>query len=98
MYNKQAKSPTYNIISTYKKKYKRICHIDLYRLNLINDIQDINIKYYYKNNYIILIEWGNIFINFFNKPKILIYLFKFNNLYNRLIYIITNNNSFTKIF
>ena len=63
-------SPTFNILNEYQIKKIKIYHYDLYRLNSVNELKDLNL--FDENlNSITLIEWPQIIIE---KPKKLIEL------------------------
>ena len=63
-------SPTFNILNEYQIKEIKINHYDLYRLNSVNELKDLNL-FDDKLNSITLIEWPQIIIE---KPKQLIEL------------------------
>ena len=63
-------SPTFNILNEYQIKKIKINHYDLYRLNSVNELKDLNL-FDDKLNSITLIEWPQIIIE---KPKKLIEL------------------------
>jgi tRNA threonylcarbamoyladenosine biosynthesis protein TsaE len=49
-------SPTFIIIKKYKGKFN-LAHIDLYRLNKIEEIENLEIKELLRDEYILTIEW-----------------------------------------
>ena len=63
-------SPTFNILNEYQIKKIKINHYDLYRLNSVNELKDLDL-FDNKLNSITLIEWPQIIIE---KPKQLIEL------------------------
>ena len=63
-------SPTFNILNEYQIKKIKINHYDLYRLNSVDELKDLNL-FDDKLNSITLIEWPQIIIE---KPKQLIEL------------------------
>ena len=63
-------SPTFNILNEYQIKDMQINHYDLYRLNSVDELKDLNL-FDDKLNSITLIEWPQIIIE---KPKQLIEL------------------------
>lgn len=54
-------SPTYSIIQTYQYKNDIICHIDLYRINSIEEAIDIGLENYLHQNSC-FIEWADNFL------------------------------------
>ena len=57
-------SPTYSLINEYlTEKGSSIFHMDLFRLENKNEIQDLGIMDYFETNNIIIIEWPEILIN-----------------------------------
>lgn len=59
-------SPTFNIVNQYKGKLKNfkifINHFDLYRLDDLKELIDLPLDFYFKKNYLNLIEWGEKFL------------------------------------
>lgn len=70
-------SPTFTLLQIYTGKIP-LYHFDLYRLNSINELQDIGYEEYLHNNTIAVIEWAEKFIDLFPKNGYLIY-FKYIN-------------------
>ena len=70
-------SPSFTLINEYdiilngNKTILR--HVDLYRLSSITELDDIGFKDKIKENGITMIEWGEKFIEYFDKPY---YLFE----------------------
>ena len=56
-YNKRVKSPTYNLIELYSFNNLKIAHIDLYRINCLNDLCELGLEHYYEEYNLVLIEW-----------------------------------------
>ena len=54
-------SPTYTLINEYQNKRGKIVHIDLYRVNDINEINELGLFEYLENN-IVIIEWPEIIL------------------------------------
>ncbi len=51
------KSPTYTLIETYEGSSVNMVHMDLYRLNHPNEMDNLNIRDYLDDKTILLIEW-----------------------------------------
>ncbi len=57
-------SPTYSIVNEYiTKNDTNIFHFDLYRLNSIEEIEDIGFWEYFSDNNYIFIEWADLVLN-----------------------------------
>ena len=54
-------SPTYTIINEYQNKSGKIVHMDLYRVEDINEINELGLFEYLENN-IVIIEWPEIIL------------------------------------
>lgn len=56
----QTSSPTYSIVNEYLSKTEKVYHIDLYRLNSVEEAFEVGIEdYLYSDNYC-FIEWPQI--------------------------------------
>jgi tRNA threonylcarbamoyladenosine biosynthesis protein TsaE len=51
-------SPTFTLINHYKLEKFDLYHLDLYRLNSLNEVLDLGIEDFIDNNSIVLIEWA----------------------------------------
>lgn len=72
--NDTVSSPSYSIVNEYKIENSVLYHIDLYRLNTIEEAYDIGIEdYIYTNNWII-IEWPTLIKPNLPKSALNIYL------------------------
>ena len=75
-------SPTFTICKMYdvnKNNIKKIYHFDLYRLNSINDLEDIGFfETINEDNSISLVEWPDQFLKIFPKNSIFINFKKIN--------------------
>ena len=65
-------SPTFSLINEYKTKSKDVIyHMDLYRINKIEELEEIGFFEYLESGKLCFIEWGEIVENFigenFNK-------------------------------
>lgn len=65
-------SPTFNIVQIYLNK-KKLYHFDLYRLNCIEDLENIGYEDYFNKDGIIFIEWADKFLEIIPKNNYLIY-------------------------
>ena len=54
-------SPTYTLINEYQNKSGKIVHMDLYRVENINEINELGLFEYLENN-IVIIEWPEIIL------------------------------------
>ncbi|ADG70478.1 tRNA (adenosine(37)-N6)-threonylcarbamoyltransferase complex ATPase subunit type 1 TsaE [Brachyspira murdochii] len=70
-------SPSFTLINEYdiilKGKESTLRHVDLYRLDSREELDDIGFKDKIRENGITIIEWGNNFIDYFESPY---YLFE----------------------
>ena len=57
----QITSPTFDIVNTYQTKNQKINHLDLYRLDVINQEDEIWLNEIIDDNSLTIIEWGNKF-------------------------------------
>ncbi|MDP2365592.1 MAG: tRNA (adenosine(37)-N6)-threonylcarbamoyltransferase complex ATPase subunit type 1 TsaE [Ignavibacteria bacterium] len=65
-----ANSPTFAIINEYAGS-KRFYHFDFYRINKESELLDIGIEdYFYDEESVIFIEWGNLFPKILPKKRI----------------------------
>lgn len=94
-YKMLIKSPTYNIVESYKTIY----HADLYRLKNIKNLHEINFSDYITNESLFLIEWGNKFVSStYLYPKIQTYILNYLDTLNRVILLKSKFFDFRKIF
>jgi len=49
-------SPSFSLIQTYDTITPPICHVDLYRLSYLSELEELGLDYLYKNS-VTLIEW-----------------------------------------
>jgi len=69
-------SPTFSIINEYKTKSKDVIyHMDLYRINKIEELEEIGFFEYLESGNLCFIEWGEIIENLigedYNKFKLI---------------------------
>lgn len=57
-------SPTFSIANFYETEDITLLHIDLYRIESIEEFYDLGLFEYFENS-IVLIEWGNKFADYF---------------------------------
>ena len=69
-------SPSFTLINEYNimlnGKESILRHTDLYRLNTIEELDDIGFNDKIRENGITIIEWGNKFIEYFEAPYYLL--------------------------
>lgn len=54
-------SPTFNLVNEYNlkgQKYKKLIHMDLYRLETVKDVEEMDLFQYVKDDNLIAIEWA----------------------------------------
>ena len=54
-------SPTYTLINEYQNKSSKIVHMDLYRFEDINEVNELGLFEYFDKN-IVIIEWPEIIL------------------------------------
>lgn len=64
-YNENVTSPTFNIANFYETKNITLLHIDLYRIETIEEFNDLGIYEYFSDS-IVFIEWGKKFSDYFD--------------------------------
>ena len=69
-YNDHVSSPTFSLINEYIIKDKMIYHIDLYRVNGLDELYEIGFEEYLRNGNLCLIEWPEIAIQIIDKDFI----------------------------
>ena len=77
-------SPTYNIINEYPAGVLTLCHLDLYRLEFVDELETIGFDDLNDDNHIIVVEWPEILNQISFKFDIEIN-FRFDKHYNRII-------------
>ncbi len=58
--NENTSSPTFAIINEYKAKEKKIYHLDLFRINSVQELANIGIEEYFESDNYIFVEWPQI--------------------------------------
>ena len=61
--NSEATSPTFSIVNEYIANGFKIFHYDLYRINSIKELYEIELDYYFEHAGLHFIEWPDKFIN-----------------------------------
>ncbi|MBT6339929.1 MAG: tRNA (adenosine(37)-N6)-threonylcarbamoyltransferase complex ATPase subunit type 1 TsaE [Desulfobacula sp.] len=94
-------SPTYNIINEYPADVLTLCHLDLYRLEFVDELETIGFDDLNDGNHIIVVEWPEILNQISFKFDIEIN-FRFDKHYNRIISIFASgqpgSNLLSKLF
>lgn len=65
-------SPTYSIVNEYLTPNDKIFHIDLYRLESLEDALNIGMEEYLYNNQYCLIEWPDLISELLTEPYVAI--------------------------
>lgn len=50
-------SPTFTLINEYPGRF-RLCHFDVYRLNCVEDLDDLGFEEFISGNDVVVIEWA----------------------------------------
>jgi tRNA threonylcarbamoyladenosine biosynthesis protein TsaE len=85
-------SPTFNIINEYPVHSLTLCHLDLYRLDSEDELEDIGFDDLLDDTHIIVVEWPEILKRISFKFDIEIN-FKFDKHYNRIISVSASGQS-----
>ncbi|MCK5695332.1 MAG: tRNA (adenosine(37)-N6)-threonylcarbamoyltransferase complex ATPase subunit type 1 TsaE [Desulfobacula sp.] len=85
-------SPTFNIINEYPVHCLTLCHLDLYRLESEDELEDIGFDDLVDDTHIIVVEWPEILKRISFKFDIEI-IFKFDEQYNRIISIFASGQA-----
>ena len=64
-------SPTYSLVNTYNIKDKEVHHFDLYRLEVLEEIEDIGFMEYIDSGALCFIEWSEKIADFLPPEKVL---------------------------
>lgn len=84
-YTDKVKSPTYSLIESYKieneNKQCNIFHLDLYRINSIDELEFLDLKSCFVPNCLVLIEWPEEFLKVL-PPFDIFMLFEYDSLVN----------------
>jgi tRNA threonylcarbamoyladenosine biosynthesis protein TsaE len=85
-------SPTFSLVNEYRSpKHGTICHMDLYRLEKMEDLAQIGIEEYLDSGHICLIEWPDIANEYYTMPCVRIKIKAENN--NIRTFIITTDDT-----
>jgi tRNA threonylcarbamoyladenosine biosynthesis protein TsaE len=83
-------SPTYSLINEYlTDKGNSIFHMDLFRLESKNEVDDLGIMDYFETNNIIIIEWPEVLLNYYKIDHSLVEISYLNDFKRRIT--ITNH-------
>lgn len=77
-------SPTFNIINEYPARSLVLCHLDLYRLESVDDLDTIGFEDLIDANHVVAVEWPQILENISFEFDIEIH-FQFDEQYDRII-------------
>ncbi|MBU1078377.1 MAG: tRNA (adenosine(37)-N6)-threonylcarbamoyltransferase complex ATPase subunit type 1 TsaE [Spirochaetes bacterium] len=66
-------SPSFNILNIYQRGGKKLFHFDLYRLNSIEELENIGYEEYFYNKGITVIEWADKCMDILTEDCYLIY-------------------------
>jgi tRNA threonylcarbamoyladenosine biosynthesis protein TsaE len=69
-----AVSPTFTLLELYELKDHRVAHVDLYRINSVQDLEAIGFRDLFDGQTICLIEWPEHGAEFLPAPKLRIIL------------------------
>ena len=67
----QVDSPTFSLVNTYIVNGKTIYHFDLYRLNSVEEIEDIGFMEYIDSGHLCFIEWPEKMADFLPKDQLI---------------------------
>ncbi len=93
-------SPTFNIINEYPAGMLTLCHLDLYRIESLDELETIGFDDLIDDTHVIVVEWPEILKHISFKFDIEIN-FKFDKHYNRIISITSGqpgSNLIKKLF
>jgi len=85
-------SPTFNIINEYPVHSLTLCHLDLYRLEYEDDLENIGFNDLVDDTHVIVVEWPEILKRISFKFDIELN-FAFNEQYNRIISIVASGQA-----
>ena len=94
-YNGDVTSPTFNIANFYENDLITLLHIDLYRIETIEEFNDLGLFEYFSDS-IVLIEWGDKFAEYFNE-YFSVNIEHFENDKRRISFRVNGNNHSSKI-
>ena len=60
-------SPTFNLVNTYQWLNQKVYHFDLYRINSIQELDEIGFMEYLDSGHICIIEWPEIILNYLDQ-------------------------------
>ena len=94
-------SPTYNIINEYPAGLLTLCHLDLYRIEFVDELETLGFDDLIDGKHIIVVEWPEILNQISFKFDIEIN-FRFDKHYNRIISVFDSgqprSNLLSKLF
>lgn len=78
-------SPSFTIVNKYKGLFN-ILHMDFFRLNTYDDLNDLDLDTIFAENNVFFIEWGSSFINLLPKYHLEIIIDVTNHLKRKLVF------------
>ncbi len=60
-------SPTFTLINEYPASFGAVVHVDMYRLNALEEIRELGLEEYFNERFICLIEWAELVLDFLPK-------------------------------
>ncbi|MCB9033868.1 MAG: tRNA (adenosine(37)-N6)-threonylcarbamoyltransferase complex ATPase subunit type 1 TsaE [Chitinophagales bacterium] len=73
----QVSSPTYALVNLYQSSIGDIAHLDLFRLNSVEEAEEIGLEDYLYNN-ICFVEWSDDFADLMPNKRLNVYISKLN--------------------
>lgn len=67
-YQKAVDSPTFNLVNTYHWANQTVYHFDLYRIQSVQELNEIGFLEYLDSGHLCLIEWPELVLDFLDQP------------------------------
>lgn len=88
--DKYLRSPTFTLINQYKGRIP-VCHLDLYRLDNINEVEDIGIEEHIGGDEVVIVEWAERMERLLPEKRIDIHISSVDNKTRRFIILCPDN-------